>query len=159
MAKAHSFKVHLVWTGNQGKGTLNYSGYSRDHLIGAEGRPEIPCSSDPVFMGSAARYNPEQLLVASLSGCHMLWYLHLCANAGIVVDQYLDKPAGTLVEEADGSGRFIEVILHPEVVVRDPDSIKKAIALHAQAHDLCFIARSCNFPVHHFPVCRAGEGS
>ncbi|HUX84007.1 MAG TPA: OsmC family protein [Chitinophagaceae bacterium] len=157
MANVHLFEVQLEWTGNQGKGTQHYTGYSRDHIIRAEGRPDISCSADPVFRGNAARYNPEQLLVASLASCHMLWYLHLCANAKIVVDAYRDNPSGTLLEEADGSGRFKEVVLHPEVTVRDPSWIARANELHTQAHELCFIARSCNFPVHHFPVCRAGS--
>src|SRR5499426_564348 len=106
--KEHHYSVVVTWTGNQGSGTSGYRDYRRDHDISAAGKPIIPASSDPIFRGDASRYNPEDLLVASLSGCHMLWYLHLCADAGIRVTEYRDDATGTMVETADGGGRFAE---------------------------------------------------
>ena len=101
-AREHSYLVNVRWTGNLGQGTANYRTYKRDHEISAAGKPPVPASSDPNFHGDKARYNPEELLVASLSACHMLWYLHLCSQAGIVVTDYEDKASGSMIETADG---------------------------------------------------------
>jgi len=147
----HHYHTTLAWTGNKGTGTSDYKAYERNHLLTVNGKPEIPASSDPKFRGDKSRYNPEELLVASLSSCHMLWYLHLCAVNGVVVVDYTDNAAGTMKENEDGSGQFIEVTLRPLVVVKEQSMIEKANALHEEAHNLCFIARSVNFPVHHIP--------
>lgn len=157
MAKEHHYVLTTKWTGNKGEGTRNYRAYDRDHILMADNKPDIPGSSDPSFRGNKTRYNPEELLVASLSSCHMLWYLHLCSEAGIVVVDYTDKATGTMVETADGGGHFSHVTLYPEVVVTDVSMIEKANKLHYQANKLCFIANSCNFPVHHVPSCRVVE--
>ena len=109
-------------------------------------------SSDPAFRGDPSRYSPEELLVGSLSACHMLWFLHLCSEAGIVVTDYRDDAAGTMAEHQDGGGEFTNVILHPRVVITDPSRIAEATALHRRAHELCFITRSMNFPVQHQPI-------
>jgi len=154
MAKEHRYAVTLEWTGNRGSGTSGYKAYGRDHEVRVAGKPPIPASSDPGFRGDAARYNPEDLLVASLSGCHMLWYLHLCSVAGIVVTHYLDRAEGTMIEGPDGSGRFASVVLKPEVTVKPGADLAKARALHADAHQMCFIANSVNFPVAHEPTIR-----
>jgi organic hydroperoxide reductase OsmC/OhrA len=154
MAKEHHYAVTVEWTGNQGGGTSGYKAYARDHEIRIAGKPAIPGSSDPSFRGDAGRYNPEDLLVASLSGCHMLWYLALCAMAGIVVTRYLDRAEGTMVEDADGSGRFTSVVLKPDIAVKPGADLEKARALHATAHRMCFIANSVNFPVAHEPTIR-----
>lgn len=145
----HPYRIHLEWTGNTGAGTAAYAGYERSHRISAPGKPDLAGSSDVSFRGEASRYNPEELFVASLSACHMLWYLHLCAEAGIVVTAYRDRAQGVLALEPGGSGRFREVVLHPEVTVRDPEMRAGALALHEEAHARCFIARSVNFPVTH----------
>ena len=102
-----------MWTGNRGEGTASYRGYGRDHVLSVKDKPEIPGSSDPSFRGDPQRYNPEELLVASLSSCHMLWYLHLCAVSGVVVVDYRDEAGGTMEETADGGGFFREVVLKP----------------------------------------------
>jgi organic hydroperoxide reductase OsmC/OhrA len=154
MSKEHHYQVNLEWVGNTGQGTANYRAYSRNYIISFEGKGEILCSSDPHFRGDASRYNPEELFVASLSSCHMLWYLHLCADAGVNVISYSDKPAGIMFEEPDGSGKFTEVSLYPLVVVEKIEMAEKANQLHRQAHKMCFIANSCNFPVKHFPECK-----
>ncbi|MGA2805649.1 MAG: OsmC family protein [Acidimicrobiales bacterium] len=152
MSATHSYELSLRWTGNTGSGTASYRAYGRDHEVSAAGKPVIPGSSDPAFRGDPQRWNPEELLVAALSQCHMLSYLHLAANAGIVVTAYGDTPSGTMNENPDGSGEFVEVLLRPEVTVADAAMSERATALHDDAEKLCFIARSVNFPVHHRPV-------
>ncbi|MBO1326131.1 OsmC family protein [Acetobacter sp. TBRC 12305] len=148
----HTYTVKVVWTGNTGEGTAQYRGYSRDHVILAEGKPPIDGSSDPAFRGDASRWNPEELLVASLSACHKLWYLGLCAQAGVVVLAYEDEAEGSMVEQADGAGQFTAVELRPRVTISATSDTAKATALHQQAHAMCFIARSVNFPLSVVPV-------
>src|SRR5579871_6701606 len=135
MAKTHRYAVTIQWTGNTGEGTASYRSYARSHNISAGDRkPVIPGSSDPAFRGDPARWNPEELLVASISACHKLWYLHLCAVAGIVVLEYIDCAEGIMEEDADGSGRFVRVILRPQIAVAPGADLAKARALHAEAH-------------------------
>jgi organic hydroperoxide reductase OsmC/OhrA len=145
--KQHEYSVTVRWTGDQGTGTSGYRTYKRDHEISASGKPVIPGSSDPAFRGDPARYNPEEMLVASLSTCHMLWYLHLCADAGIAVTGYVDEPRGSMAETEDGGGRFTEVVLRPRVRLAAGADPEAAQRLHERAHHLCFIANSVNFPV------------
>jgi organic hydroperoxide reductase OsmC/OhrA len=145
--RTHSYQTRVEWTGNLGQGTTDYRAYSRDHVVSAPGRPELAGSSDPAFRGDATRYNPEDLLVASLSSCHMLWYLHLCSAAGIVVLAYRDEAAGTMVEDEGGGGRFTAAVLRPAVTLAPGTDVTRALALHEEAHRLCFIANSVNFPV------------
>jgi len=144
--KHHNYNVRITWTGNDGRGTSEYKAYRRDHVIHAAGKPDLPGSSDPSFRGDATRYNPEELLLAALSSCHMLWYLHLCAVNRIVVESYEDAASGVMEETADGGGRFVTATLAPAVKLSAGDPAK-AIALHEQAHHLCFVANSVNFPV------------
>jgi organic hydroperoxide reductase OsmC/OhrA len=145
--RKHEYTVQVKWTGNTGSGTSTYRAYSRNHEISASGKPPIRGSADPAFRGDAARYNPEDMLVSSLSACHMLWYLHLCAEANIVVLEYIDEAAGTMIEGADGGGRFSSVVLKPRVVIASAEKRSLARQLHERAHKLCFIANSVNFPV------------
>jgi organic hydroperoxide reductase OsmC/OhrA len=152
----HHYTLQVKWTGNRGEGTSSYRAYDRTHEVVAKGKPAIPCSSDPAFRGDPARYNPEDLLVASLSACHMLWYLHLCADAGIVVVDYVDDAHGTMVETADGGGRFTDVTLQPAVTVKQGADLEKALKLHDRAHHLCFIANSVSFPVSCKPAVTTG---
>lgn len=147
MGKQHHYEVRMTWTGNDGEGTRDYRSYRRDHIVSAAGKPEIPGSSDPAFRGDAQRYNPEELLVASLSSCHMLWYLHLCAARGVVVLAYEDTPRGVMDERPDGAGAFVDVELRPHVTIAPGSDAKTAEALHHEAHEKCFIANSVNFPV------------
>ena len=137
----------MQWSAGDGPGTTNYRSYARDHTVGAEDKPPIAASSDPAFRGNAARYNPEELFVASISACHMLWYLHLCSISGIVVVEYRDEADGTLELGSDGSGRFVNVTLRPAVTIRPGGDAQTAIDLHKRAHELCFIARSVNVPI------------
>jgi organic hydroperoxide reductase OsmC/OhrA len=153
MAEEHSFRISTKWTGNDGSGTLNYRSYRRDHeMTGPTKSAPIAGSSDPAFRGDGSRYNPEELLIASLSACHMLWMLHLCADAGIVITEYQDEAAGTITLNADGAGQFTRVVLCPRMTITDSARTAEAEALHSRAHQLCFIARSVNFPVEHKPT-------
>jgi len=148
MGQEHHYSVAVVWVGNTGRGTDSYVGYERAHEIRCDQKPAISGSSDPAFRGDPTRYNPEELFVAALSSCHMLWYLHLCAESGIVVVSYNDNAKGTMIETTEG-GRFTNVTLHPTVKVTH--SAERAQALHKQAHKRCFLASSVNFPVEHCP--------
>ena len=142
----HSYDVMVDWTGNDGVGTRSYREYRRDHTITVDGKPEIPGSSDPNFSGDRSRFNPEELLVASLSACHMLWYLHLCSVNHVTVLEYRDCAQGWMEEDAAGAGQFASVLLRPVVRIATGD-LAKARDLHEEAHGYCFIARSVNFAV------------
>ncbi|RMI29419.1 OsmC family protein [Nocardia stercoris] len=143
----HHYEVEVTWSG----ATTGYREYSRNHLVRAAGQPDLPGSADPVIgRGDGSRWDPEQLLVASLAQCHMLWYLHLCTEAGIVVTEYRDAATGTM-----GAERFHTVVLHPRVTITDPARTADAAALHDAAHAKCFIANSVAFPVTHEPEIRA----
>ena len=143
--REHHYQVDIEWTGNTGSGTESYNSYRRDFTLSAENKPDIYGSSDPAFLGDAARWNPEELLLASASACHKLWYLHLCAEAGISVYSYADRASGTMVEGP--KGRFTGITLKPVITLRPGDDLKLAEELHHRAHRLCFIANSLNFPV------------
>ena len=154
--KEHRYSVEVEWTGNSGTGTSSYRNYERRHEIRAPGapKPAIPGSSDPAFRGDASRWNPEELLVVALGTCHMLWYLHLCSDAGLAVSAYVDRAEGVMSEEADGSGRFRRVVLRPIVTFPPHVDLERARSLHDEAHRFCFIASSVSFPVEHEPEFR-----
>lgn len=146
----HHYRVTVTWTGNTGSGTSGYRDYRRDHVVSAAGRPAIAGSSDPAFRGDASRWNPEDLLLASASACHQLWYLHLCADAGIAVLAYEDSAAATMV---DGEGgHFTRIVLRPRVTVRAGDDLALAERLHHAAHAQCFVANSLKTPIDCVPV-------
>lgn len=156
--KQHRYRVRIAWTGNQGAGTSSYRAYSRAHQVTADGKTAIEGSADPAFRGDAGRWNPEEMLVASLAACHQLWYLHLCAEAGIVVTGYEDQAEGMMVEEADGAGQFTGVVLRPRVTLAPGSDSAKARELHHDANAKCFIARSVRFPVLHEPTIIVASG-
>ena len=152
MKGAHEYSSRLIWDGNTGDGTATYAGYGRQYHITFAGKPDITGSADPAFRGDAAKLNPEDLFVASLSSCHMLSYLALCSLKGIRVVAYEDDAKGTMAVDADGSGRFIEVVLHPTVTIAESQHVALALDLHDLAHDQCFIANSCSIPIRHKPI-------
>ncbi len=151
----HTYDLTITWTGNRGPGTTGIKDYDRDHTVDAEGPPTILGTADPSFLGDPSRWNPEQLFVSSISQCHMLWYLGLCASAGVVVSEYVDHATGTLSAERGQVARFTEVVLRPRIVVTSPDMVEKATALHEKANEKCFIAQSVTCPVRHEPVVTA----
>jgi organic hydroperoxide reductase OsmC/OhrA len=151
MNKQHNYLTTIIWTGNKGTGTSGYRAYDRSHTLHVDGKEDILCSSDPAFQGDNKKFNPEDFFLASLSSCHMLWYLHLCADAGIVVVDYKDNATGVMIEDPVEGGRFTSVTLNPVVTITKSSMIVKAIALHDEAHKQCFMSNSVNFPVLHNP--------
>jgi organic hydroperoxide reductase OsmC/OhrA len=145
--KRHAYTSHIRWTGDTGQGTASYRGYTRNWDVAVPGKPVISCSNDPMLGGDPALMNPEDLLLSALSACHMLWYLHLASDAGIVVTGYEDTPEGLGEVEANGAARFVSAVLRPEITVRPGADLARAEALHHEIHKVCFIARSVNFPV------------
>lgn len=148
----HRYSVRTEWTGDRGSGTSGYRDYDRAVTIEIAGKPALLASADKPFRGDPTRWNPEDLLLAALSECHLLSYLHACVQAGVVVVAYTDEASGTMREDGAGGGAFHEVLLRPRVTVADPSMVDAATAAHAQAHAWCFIANSVNFPVRHEPT-------
>lgn len=144
----HVYEIQTTWKGNTGQGTSGYKSYRRDHELKAPGKlSSVACSSDAAFRGDPSRYSPEELLLGAVSACHMLWFLHLCADAGIIVTSYHDQAQASMRENSDGSGEFIEATLRPHVGITAPEREDEASALHHRAHQMCFISRSIKFPV------------
>jgi organic hydroperoxide reductase OsmC/OhrA len=152
MSRQHNYSLSLKWNGNKGTGTSAYKAYDRSYSIEIDNKVVLNGSSDPTFHGDNTKHNPEDMLVAALSSCHMLSYLHVCAVGGVIVLDYVDHATGIMETTPDGSGRFIEVTLNPIVTVADDSMIEKANLFHKNASELCFIANSVNFPVKHSPI-------
>jgi organic hydroperoxide reductase OsmC/OhrA len=152
MERKHYFTAALEWKGNRGQGTRDYRAYDRDFIITISNKPEIHGSAEMSFRGDKSKHNPEDLFLASIASCHMLWYLHLCADEGVVVTSYIDHPTCVMVETPEGAGYISEVTLHPVVTVTDRAMSQKANELHAKAKRMCFISNSVSCPVAHKPV-------
>ncbi|MCU0526213.1 MAG: OsmC family protein [Elainella sp. Prado103] len=151
MTGEHTYRATTIWTGASKGSTTSYDAYSREYIVAIDGKLCIVGSADPTFRGNASLHNPEDLLVSSLSACHMLSYLALCARSGIRVVSYVDEVSGRMASQA-GKVRFTEVVLNPRVTIEPGDSLEKAEALHHDAHEVCFIANSVAFPVRHQPT-------
>lgn len=153
--KQHHYKQNVIWTGNKGNGTSSYDGYDRDYTVKIDGKLDLLCSSDTAFRGDATKMNPEDLLLSSLSSCHMLWFLHLCSDAGITVVEYIDNPEAWMDEIPGEGGRFSKMILHPQVKILEKGREDEANNLHIKAGKKCFITNSCNFPVEYQGNCQS----
>ena len=151
----HNYKLSLKWDGNKGSGTSDYKAYGRDYSINFDYKKKLSGSSDPTFWGDKSKYNPEDMLLAALSSCHMLSFLHVCTVGGVIVVEYIDHAVGKMETTPDGAGLFLSVTLNPIVTVSDPSMIDKANRLHKKAIELCFIANSVSFPIYHKPVAKA----
>ncbi len=151
--KLHQYTQTIQWTGNRGEGTSNYSAYDRDYTIIIDGKTNQLGSADAVFRGDGSKINPEDMLLSAISTCHMLWFLHLCADAGITVISYVDQPVGIMEENPGNGGRFTKVTLHPKVTIQEIGREDEANALHEAAGKKCFITNSCNFPVLYSALC------
>jgi organic hydroperoxide reductase OsmC/OhrA len=151
MRLAHSYAVSVEWLGNHGTGTSGYRQYGREHVVRAVGKHDLEGSSDRAFHGNPERWNPEELLLAALSQCHLLSYLHVAASAGVLVTAYTDDATGEMEQTRDGGGHFVSVTLRPRVTIA-AGTPELAQALHAEANAKCFIAASVNFPVLHEPT-------
>lgn len=147
-----SFTTRIRWTGNTGQGTAHYRAYTRDWEVAVPGKPVIRCSNDPAIGGDPSLMNPEDMLLSALAGCHMLWFLHLASDAGVVVTGYEDTPEGLAEGQPGGAQRFASVTLHPRVTVKRGADLERAAQIHERIHEVCFIARSVNFPVRIEPV-------
>lgn len=147
MTHQHNFTPTIRWTGNTGAGNATYRGYDRTWQVETPGKPVIACSNDPMLGGDPTLHNPEDLLIAALSSCHMLWYLHLASDASVVVTDYVDAPVGIGQSQLSGAGQFIKAILRPKITLAAGILPSKADAIHGEIHKVCFIARSVNFPV------------
>jgi organic hydroperoxide reductase OsmC/OhrA len=153
--REHLYEATLVWTGASAGSTMSYQSYSREYRIEFPGKPPLTGSADPTFLGDAKLHNPEDLLLAALSACHMLSYLALCAREKLLVRSYRDEAIGTMAIK-DGKMRFVSVLLRPHVIIAEPDKLERAKALHSRAHAECFIANSVNFPVGNDPAVTVG---
>lgn len=151
MGREHRYKTTIQWLGNRGTGTSGYRDYGRELLVAADGKHPIEGSADRTFHGDSDRWNPEELLLAALSQCHMLSYLHVAVLRGVVVTDYVDTAVGTMEQSPDGGGRFTSVTLRPLVTVASPEMVEAASHAHREAREKCFIANSVNFAVHHEP--------
>lgn len=150
--RQHEYRARLIWEGNRGEGTATYTSYDREYRVLVQGKPDLLGTSDPMFRGDPAKHNPEDLFLTSVSACHMLFYLSLSAKHGMRVLSYEDEVRGTMVLDGGGGGRFEEITLHPSVTIADEKGTELAVQLHDRAHELCFIANSCNVPIHHRPA-------
>ena len=157
LAKEHRDTCRVDWTGNRGDGSRTYGGYDRTWDVAIPDKPAIHCSNDPLLGGDPTLPNPEDLLLGSLSACHMLWYLHLASSANIVVHRYTDDALGMGEMHPDGSGRFTSAILRPSIVLASGTDVEQARMIHDDVHRYCFIARSVNFPVTHAPTFEVAE--
>lgn len=157
MKEQYNYQATIKWTGNKGTGTDSYRNYERSHTININDKATILGSSDPAFRGDHTKHNPEDLLVSSLSACHMLWYLHLCTESGVIVVDYIDNATGIMIESSNGGAQFTEVTLNPIVTVTEQVMVDKANELHKKANELCFIANAVNFPVKHKPMARLNK--
>jgi len=147
--KSHHYETEIAWTGAGEKGTRNYKSYERHYDINIKGKPTVAGSSDPAFRGDPACHNPEDMLVASVSSCHMLWYLHLCSVSGVIVTSYIDSALGVMEEDTSGKGRFTKITLRPKIKIAAGSDLAKAESAHAKANEMCFVANSLNCPVEH----------
>lgn len=145
--KAHNYTARIQWTGNRGDGTRTYSGYDRTWNVETPGKPVIQCSNDPLLGGDPSLPNPEDMLIASLSACHMLWFLHLASKQRIVVTNYSDAPIAFGKTEPSGAGRFVSATLRPKITLENIANAERADQIHGEIHKYCFIARSVAFPV------------
>ncbi len=151
----HLFKVALNWIKKESKMDSSTRIYTKSHHISIEGKPDLEVSAAKAFKGDPNLYNPEDLLLSSLTSCHMMSYLYCCAQHKIEVISYQDHSEATLQVNPDGSGKIVKVDLFPEIIISDSSQTELALSLHKKANELCFIANSCNFPVYHHAKCSA----
>ncbi|MFC7945298.1 OsmC family protein [Microbacterium oxydans] len=152
MSRSHHYEILVEWVGNLGSGTSSYRAFSRDHVVTAATTPPILASSDVAFRGDPGRWNPEQLFLSAIAQCHMLWFLHLASQAGVIVLSYVDAPSGEMIEQDDGRGRFETIVLRPLVTITAESDPAFAQSLHSTVADYCYIARSVSVPIVHHPV-------
>ena len=151
-------KSVIIWS-REGAAFID-NRYSRSHRWLFDGGVEVPASSSPMVvplpLSVAAAVDPEEAFVASLSSCHMLWFLSIAAKRGFLVDSYRDEAVGEIGKDLSGKLAMTRVTLHPEVHFggdKQPTPDELA-AMHDQSHEQCFIARSVKTDVRCEPVGR-----
>lgn len=146
----------VVWERNGAVFTDNR--YSRGHRWRFDGGVEVPASSSPLAVPAplsvAEAVDPEEAFVASLSSCHMLWFLSIAARRGFVIERYRDEATGVLAKNADGRTAMAVVTLRPDATFVGEKQPSRADldAMHHEAHGLCFIANSVTTEVRCEPV-------
>lgn len=147
MSAPHDYVARIAWQRAEGEAFTD-NRYSRRHRIAFDGGTAIDGSSSPSVVplpfSDPKAVDPEELFVASLSSCHMLWFLSLAAGQGFRVECYEDDAVGTMARRADGRTAMTVVTLRPKVAF-DPAAAPDAAAfdaLHHRAHERCFIANS-----------------
>lgn len=149
----HLFKAKLDWNSIPKETISDSKRYTKTHQIAIDGKEILNVSAAKAFKGDPGLYNPEDLLLSSVVSCHMMSYLYVCSQSDITVVSYQDNAEGTLEVLENGSGRFVEIRLNPNVIIKEKEKIAQSISLHTKANELCFIANSCNFPILHFASC------
>ena len=153
MSFKHVFKAKLNWPLREEPVVSSATKYTKSHSIGIDGKELLKVSAAKAFKGDPSLFNPEDLLLSSVVSCHMMSYLYVCQQNGIEILSYQDDAEATLEVLDNGGGRFIEVRLFPQVIIRNKDQMTEALQLHQEANKLCFIANSCNFPILHQASC------
>ena len=138
------YRATVEWTG---EGDFAANRYSRAHVWRFDGGAEVPASSSPqvvpVPLSNPAGVDPEEALIASASACHMLWFLHLARDAGLVVTRYSDEAVGAMGKDERGRTAFTRIALRPSIEFAGEAPDAEALArLHHAAHEACFIANT-----------------
>jgi len=153
---AHQYLAEIIW--ERGDAVFSDNRYSRRHLWRFDGGLDVPASSAPqsvpVPMSDPSAVDPEEAFIASLSSCHMLWFLAIAGKRKFRVDRYRDQAGGILEKNAAGKLWMSVVTLHPEVqfsgeLLPTPQQIED---MHHSAHAECYIANSVSSQVRVEPV-------
>ncbi|MBK6980086.1 MAG: OsmC family protein [Betaproteobacteria bacterium] len=152
MSDTHTFEATVRWPADPAQKLPPDPAFSRNAELGSPGHPPLPGSSPTVFGGDASRYNPEELVTLALAHCHMLTYLAVAAKKKMAVLAYEDRATAVLAKDpATGKMKIVSAELRPRVTVARGTNLDDARAMHAKAHEHCFVANSVNFPVTNAP--------
>ena len=137
------YSASIEW---RAEGDVAANRYSRAHVWRFDGGAQVPASASPqavpVPLSDPAGVDPEEALVAAVSSCHMLWFLHLAREAGLVVERYGDQAVGTMGRGEGGRIAFTRIVLRPRIAFGDAPDAAALARLHEAAHERCFIANS-----------------
>ena len=142
----HKYQLKLNWTGGS---EIDAIQNDRMYEVLIDRKPTIYGSADKPFFGDPEKYNPEDLLLAALSACHMMSFMYVCRKLGIKVYHYEDHATGLLKINQDGTGQFEFAELKPKVKADHMPDGMIFKELNSRAAKLCFIKRSINFTVNY----------
>ena len=152
MSDNHHFEATVRWPAESTQKLPPDPAFSRNAILGSPGHADVPGSAPTVFGGDATRYNPEELVTLALAHCHMLTYLALAAKKRVAVLAYEDRATVELGKDpVSGKMKLLSAQLRPKVTVARGTDVNEALAMHAKAHEYCFVANSVNFPVANAP--------